>query len=337
MSQIHSRELSETGVKLRQGSLNDLCFQENQCGKMDNYENLLYVASGSYGSVYKATCKNTGDSVALKYHKNGVDSTCVREFSCLTMLKNHPHIIQMYGCFQHRDQIWMVMPYMPYTLEMIIHRETPPETGLVPEVLPLSFVAHVTVQIAKALEYIHRLNMVHRDLKPDNVLLSNDLSVKLADMGFARHCKEEMSSPVGARAYRAPELLLCDYTAKYTCAVDMWALGVLLADMIEGRITFLSIKSGARTFNLLGCQETTLSSRDCSPTEEPPLNLDSSMPNVTKCTEAKRILEKLLVYDYNNRLLAHEFLEDDEWTMLAAKFTMKERTTVLAYTNATKS
>uniref|UniRef100_A0A3Q0T8Y7 Protein kinase domain-containing protein n=1 Tax=Amphilophus citrinellus TaxID=61819 RepID=A0A3Q0T8Y7_AMPCI len=205
---------------------------------MDKYTVLHQIGKGAYGSVYKVACRNTGKCLAMKCHNNegtSVSESTVRELSCLFSLKGHPYVVDILDCFVSEGRIATIMTYHPYTLQRLIYngRGCPRST-------PLSFVASFSVQIANALSYMHGLNIIHRDLAPPNVLLTDDLVVKVADMGLSRNAVKWMSSTVVTEPYRAPELFVKDVTAQYTCAIDMWSLGVLIADAMEGKPVFLS-------------------------------------------------------------------------------------------------
>uniref|UniRef100_A0A8C9ZI19 Protein kinase domain-containing protein n=1 Tax=Sander lucioperca TaxID=283035 RepID=A0A8C9ZI19_SANLU len=230
------------------------------------------IGQGAYGTVYKATCQKTGKEFALKCHKRGVEEATVRELSCLTALQGHPYVIQIHECVIHNGMMATLMSYAPYTLSNII---------------PLSFVARFSVQVAEALSYMHRLNLVHRDLTPFNVLLTEDLTVQVADMGLSRHSCKWMSTPVVTEAYRAPELFVEGGISEYTCAIDMWSLGVMIVDIIVR----------------------TLCPKDHPDASLMPWDPKTLMPQVMKCALVKRIVFQLLAFRANERLLAHELRE----------------------------
>ncbi|KAE8276966.1 Cyclin-dependent kinase 2 [Larimichthys crocea] len=208
---------------------------------MENYLKLSVIGKGTYGTVYKVKCRTTGKEFALKHHSDKVQDTTVRELSCLTALKGHLHVVYMHDCFVSDGRVAMLLSYVPYTLSGVIHNghglKMCHESGQVKQLIPLSFVAHFSHQVAHALSYMHALNMVHRDLTPFNVLLTEDLTVKLADMGLSRQASKWMSPNLVTEAYRAPELFdQCErYCLEYTCAIDMWSLGVTIADAMEGK------------------------------------------------------------------------------------------------------
>uniref|UniRef100_A0A4W5Q236 Protein kinase domain-containing protein n=1 Tax=Hucho hucho TaxID=62062 RepID=A0A4W5Q236_9TELE len=192
---------------------------------MEKYRIDTVVGKGAYGTVYKVTCRTTGKEYALKYHTQGVEDATVREISCLAALRGLPYVIDMHDCFVDNDKIAMLMPYYEQDRPL--------------QYLPLSFVAHFSAQVATALSDMHIRNIVHRDLTPYNVLLTEDLTVKVADMGLSRHSSKWMSPTVVTEPYRAPELFRSKRkSAEYTCAIDMWSLGVMIVDAMEGRVMF---------------------------------------------------------------------------------------------------
>lgn len=286
--------------------------------RMENYLKDSVVGKGAYGTVHKVKCRSTGQYFALKYHDHGVEDATVRELSCLTALKGHPNVIEIHDCFVDHGQIIMLMPYVPYTLSKAIHdgQDLKPHynQGQVLQLTPLSFVAHFSLQVANALSYMHRLNIVHRDLTPSNVLLTEDLTVKVADMGLSRQSSKWMSPAVVTEPYRAPELFIVnDDCTEYTCAIDMWSLGVMIADSMERRLVFLARKQMS-TYQII---IKTLCPKDHPDATVTPWDPETIMPNVMKCDLVKRIVFRLLAFRENERLLAHELLQDTEWIQVA--------------------
>ncbi|KAE8277902.1 Cyclin-dependent kinase 2 [Larimichthys crocea] len=287
---------------------------------MENYLKLSVIGKGTYGTVYKVKCRTTGKEFALKHHSDKVQDTTVRELSCLTALKGHLHVVYMHDCFVSDGRVAMLLSYVPYTLSGVIHNghglNMCHESGQVKQLIPLSFVAHFSRQVAHALSYMHALNMVHRDLTPFNVLLTEDLTVKLADMGLSRQASKWMSPNLVTEAYRAPELFdQCErYCLEYTCAIDMWSLGVTIADAMEGKVVFYKrVDQHQETIPTYEIIVKTLGPKDRSCTAIASWGPDTIMPSVMKCTLVKRIVLGLLAFRDTERPLAHELLRDAEW------------------------
>ena len=287
------------------------------------------IGKGAYGHVYKLICKKTAHQFALKYHcskpKEGIPDTTVRELSCLSALKGHPNVVQLTDCFIESYNgndltVAMLMPYIPYTLNKVIHNGYGLKAELHERFLPLSFVANFSVQVAQGLAYMHRLNMIHRDLTPYNVLLTQELTVQLADMGLSRQSCKWMSPELVTEHYRAPELFTECHSSQYTCAIDMWSLGVLIGDAMEGRPVFSpgDSKSPPVT-DIFTIIAKTLCPRDHPLSKCLPYDVvsgwapESLMPNTMACDQVKSIVLKLLAFSGNERLLAHELLQDKEW------------------------
>ena len=281
---------------------------------MEAYEICSDAGSGSYGEVYKVKSRSTGQLFALKQYRMDTDESTVRELSCLSALRHHPNVIQILDCVLHNGKICMLMPYTPHTLAKAIFGRDLNCTGrLMSPATPLSFVAHFSLQVANALSYMHRLNFIHRDLTPWNVLLTDDLTVKVADMGLSRQSSTWMSSTVVALPYRAPELFSAEACTEYTCTIDMWSLGVMIADATEGSVVFLE-REGMSTHKII---LQTMRAKDHPDAAVAPWDLKSIMPNVMKCDAVKRIVFRLLNFPQNKRLLAHELLQDTEWIQAA--------------------
>lgn len=112
---------------------------------------------------------------------------------------------------------------------------------------------YIIYQLVKALKFMHSADLLHRDVKPSNLLLNSDCHVKLCDFGLCRNIAEtagpqpHLTDYVATRWYRAPEILLG--SPRYTKGVDMWAVGCILGEMLSGRPAF----PGTSTMNQVSC------------------------------------------------------------------------------------
>lgn len=203
------------------------------------YHAIKQVGEGSYGSVISAYDKDGRTKVAVKMVNDVFDNLVdakriVREIRALRCL-NHDNVIRLVDLLvppvpQNIHDIYIVTELMDQDLYSVIyHREK----------LSLSHIQLILYQILCALKYIHSAGVLHRDLKPQNILISSDCKVKLCDFGLARCLTsraadsrdEKLTQYVVTRWYRAPEILLRCET--YTEAVDVWGLGCILGEMLQ--------------------------------------------------------------------------------------------------------
>ncbi|RZF41845.1 hypothetical protein LSTR_LSTR005307 [Laodelphax striatellus] len=198
---------------------------------MEKYEHIEVVGEGSYGIVMKCRHKETGQIVAIKKfieteEDHNVRKMALREIRMLRRL-HHDNLVNMIEVFRRKKRFFLVFEYMDHTV--LDELETTPG-GLGEKVSR----EHL-FQVVRAIHFCHNNNIVHRDVKPENILVSTSGVVKLCDFGFARllvPSGENYTEYVATRWYRAPELLVGD--TKYGRPVDIWAIGCLLAEMISG-------------------------------------------------------------------------------------------------------
>ena len=161
-------------------------------------------------------------------------------------LNNHENIIKLWNVLKadnDRD-IYLVFEFMDTDLHAVIRAN----------ILEEVHKQYIMYQLLKALKYMHTAGMLHRDMKPSNMLLNSDCLVKVCDFGLARSIaalsNNSVSNPVltdyvATRWYRAPEILLG--STKYTKGVDIWSIGCILGEMLGGKPTF----PGTSTMNQL--------------------------------------------------------------------------------------
>ncbi|KAK5960807.1 TFIIH complex serine/threonine-protein kinase subunit KIN28 PWA37_002245 [Arxiozyma heterogenica] len=210
------------------------------------------VGEGTYAVVYLGTQRSTSRKIAVKEiktseFKDGLDMSAIREVKYLQELI-HPNVISLIDIFMAYDNLNLVLEYLPTDLEVVIKDQsilfTPADIKL------------WMLMTLRGVHHIHRNFILHRDLKPNNLLISPEGIIKIADFGLARAVpgpREILTSNVVTRWYRAPELL---FGAKhYTYAVDIWSVGVIFAELML-RIPYLPGKDDIDqmevTFRALG-------------------------------------------------------------------------------------
>ena len=203
------------------------------------YEVIGVVGEGAYGIVYKCKNKETGQFVAIKKFKETEDDlvqkTMKRELKMLQQLK-HPNCVDFQDAFYHKGNLFLVFEYVEKNLLEVLE-ESP--NGLSPKLIR-SFV----YQMCKAISYLHKNNIIHRDVKPENLLIDENYQLKLCDFGFARKIMLDsnnnninpMTDYVATRWYRAPELLLSN--GIYGPEVDYWAVGCIMGELADGNPMF---------------------------------------------------------------------------------------------------
>lgn len=183
------------------------------------------VGAGGMGIVWRATDLELGRTVALKRSQSG-DSGQIRREARIGAGLQHPNVVSVYDAVTYEDDRWLVMEYLPSrSLATILETEG---------VLSHEDAARIGEQLAKALAAMHDKGIVHRDIKPGNVLVAEDGTAKLTDLGIARWADEtrtETGLIGGTPAYLAPEVA---DGHDGTRASDVFSLGATLFAAVEG-------------------------------------------------------------------------------------------------------
>ncbi|XP_007645558.1 cyclin-dependent kinase 3 isoform X2 [Cricetulus griseus] len=203
---------------------------------MDSFQKVEKIGEGTYGVVYKAKNKATGQLVALKKIRldaetEGVPSTAIREISLLKELK-HPNIVKLLDVVHREKKLYLVFEFLTQDLKK--HMDSAPTSEL-----PLHVVKSYLSQLLQGLNFCHCHRVIHRDLKPQNLLINEFGAIKLADFGLARAFGVPMRTythEVVTLWYRAPEILLG--SKFYSTAVDVWSIGCIFAEMVTGKPLF---------------------------------------------------------------------------------------------------
>ena len=179
--------------------------------------------------------------------KDGINRTALREIKLLQEI-HHENIINLIDVFGHKSNVSLVMDFMDTDLEVIIK-----DNSII--LTPANIKSYV-LQTLLGLEYLHANWILHRDLKPNNLLMNQDGVLKIADFGLAKFYgspNRQYTHIVVTRWYRAPELLFG--ARNYGTGVDVWAVGCILAELLL-RIPFVAgdtdLDQLAKIFQALG-------------------------------------------------------------------------------------
>lgn len=216
--------------------------------KLGNYRLAALIGKGGNADVYRARQESMNRDVAIKViDTQGESRDFIKRFEreAQTMATlSHPHIIKVFEFGAFDEHVYLVMELMPNgTLSRLIRKQGS---------LPVKGVYRLMQQLASALDYAHKKDIVHRDLKPQNALLDENFNVILTDFGIARLLSkgfslaalikkfEELSETVtGTPAYMSPEQW---QNENIDSRADIYALGVMLFEMLTGRLPFVADK-----------------------------------------------------------------------------------------------
>ena len=190
------------------------------------------IGEGAFGSVYKAFQKGIEREVAIKiiHPQYANQPRFIRRFEAEAQIiaqLEHPHIVPLYDYWREPDGAFLVMRWL---------RGGSLQTALEKELFPLETTVAIITQIASALQTAHTHGIVHRDVKPGNILLDEENNAYLADFGIARNTRADMQQSqsnalIGSPAYISPEQLLGE---EVTPATDIYCLGLVLYTLLTG-------------------------------------------------------------------------------------------------------
>ncbi|KAK2142593.1 hypothetical protein LSH36_935g00063 [Paralvinella palmiformis] len=282
---------------------------------MERFQKIEKIGEGTYGVVYKAR-DSKGRLVALKKirldsESEGVPSTAIREIALLKEL-DHPNIIRLLDVILYEVKLYLVFEYLNLDLKKYMDSIT--SSGLP---APL-------VKLLQGIAYCHSHRVLHRDLKPQNLLIDVDGNIKLADFGLARAFGVPVRTythEVVTLWYRAPEILLG--IRFYSTAVDIWSLGCIFAEMVTKRALFpgdSEIDELFRVFRTLGTPDESnwpgvsqLSDYKTTFPKWSPRDLKKVVPLLDE--EGLDLLQKMLTYEPSTRIsaktaLSHPYFRD---------------------------
>jgi len=284
---------------------------------MEHFIKKQKLGEGTYGIVFRATNTRTGKEVALKKirmenEEQGVPPTTLREVSTLLELK-HPNIVELLSVVSVGTNLFLEFEFMAQDLRRYMDNAG----GMGSEGAKL--IKSYMYQLLNGLEYCHSHRILHRDLKPQNLLIDTKGFLKLADFGLARVFSIPLrpySHEVVTLWYRAPEVLLGD--PRYSTPIDIWSAAAIFAEMFTRQPLFpgdSEIDELYKIFMIMG-----------TPTEEvwpgvrslpywkdifpnwTKQNWQTTFPTITD-PDALDLLDKMLVYDPVRRISAKAALQ----------------------------
>lgn len=282
---------------------------------LSDYDRQEVLGEGTFGKVYRGVHKPTGRVVAMKLIKlngddEGVPSTALREIALLRDLQHQKNIVELIDVLNDGPgSFYLIFEYVEQDLKKYMDRVEGP--------LPMALVKSYMYQLLRGVEVCHSRGIMHRDLKPQNVLVDRRGVLKIADFGLARAFSvplRKYTHEVVTLWYRAPEILLGQ--AVYAPPVDIWSVGAMFVELITKKALWRGdseIDELYKIFRTLGTPTTEVwpdvtSLRDYNDMFPmwPAKDLATLVPTLDR--DGVDLLEKMLVYDPSKRISAKKAL-----------------------------
>jgi serine/threonine protein kinase len=274
------------------------------------------LGEGTYATVFKGKSRLSGETVALKeIHldaEEGAPSTAIREISLMKELK-HTNIVRLLDVIHTESKLMLVFEFMDQDLKKFMDSTARATHGALETATIKSFM----YQLLKGIAYCHENRVLHRDLKPQNLLINKRGELKLGDFGLARAFGipvNTFSNEVVTLWYRAPDVLLG--SRMYSTSIDIWSAGCIMAEMYTGRPLFPGTTNEdqlQRIFRMMGTPTeqtwpgvTQLSEYKQPHVVYPQQSISQILPNIDAC--GLDLLNRMLQYQPQLRISAKEAL-----------------------------
>ncbi|KAK2576174.1 hypothetical protein KPH14_007495 [Odynerus spinipes] len=267
------------------------------------FELIEVVGNGTYGQVYKGRHTKTGQLAAIKVMDvtEEEEEEIKLEINVLKRYSNHRNIATYYGAFVKKsspgkdDQLWLVMEYCGAGSVTDLVKSTKGQS------LKEEWIAYISREILRGLSYLHSNKVIHRDIKGQNVLLTDNAEVKLVDFGVSAQLDRTIgrrNTFIGTPYWMAPEVIACDENpdATYDNRSDLWSLGITALEMAESQPPLCDLHPMRALFLI-------------------PRNPPPRLKSKKWAKKFHGFIETVLVKDYHQRpyteqLLKHPFIRD---------------------------
>ncbi|XP_020814321.1 serine/threonine-protein kinase mig-15 isoform X3 [Drosophila serrata] len=267
------------------------------------FELIEVVGNGTYGQVYKGRHTKTGQLAAIKVMDVTEDEEeeIKLEINVLKKYSNHRNIATYYGAFIKKsppgkdDQLWLVMEYCGAGSVTDLVKSTKGQS------LKEEWIAYICREILRGLSYLHSNKVIHRDIKGQNVLLTDNAEVKLVDFGVSAQLDRTIgrrNTFIGTPYWMAPEVIACDENpdATYDNRSDLWSLGITALEMAESQPPLCDLHPMRALFLI-------------------PRNSPPRLKSKKWTKKFQSFIDTVLVKDYHQRpytenLLKHAFIKD---------------------------
>jgi serine/threonine-protein kinase ULK/ATG1 len=241
------------------------------------------IGKGSFSTIYKAFRTKDNREYAIKeiiIDKKSIKSIVKREFLVLKKL-DHPNIVKLHDLIidTSYNNIYFVFDYFKMG-DLAKYLNNKP--------LKEKYCKKYSNQLATGLKYLYDNNILHRDLKPQNILLTDDLNIKIADFGFARKVDKNMllNTLCGSPMYMAPEII---NKQDYSIKSDLWSVGIIIYQMIYGHVPF-EVTNFVQLIKKINSEQ---------------INYED--PNIRISTECLELIQNLLQVEVDNRISWEDF------------------------------